>query len=158
MCWVSEAAGNRNYTAVRCKDTLPKIWNKNSQKRPQSPISTFTCLWAIYYIQTIGLPILPARKYVDRSWEYINSSQTHACGNWDWGRAIPFLGIHKWDFRCSSWCVPEAGRRRVNTACTWWGQHRYTCSSGRRPHLPTCSKLSFKGNVERELLFWLTLS
>ncbi len=23
------------------------------------------------------------------------------CGNWDWGRAIPFLGIHKWDFRCS---------------------------------------------------------
>ncbi len=24
-----------------------------------------------------------AGKYVDRSWEYINQSQTHECGNWD---------------------------------------------------------------------------
>jgi hypothetical protein len=24
-----------------------------------------------------------AGKYVDRSWEYINSSQTHECENWD---------------------------------------------------------------------------
>ncbi len=40
----------------------------------------------------------PVGKYVDRSWEYINRSQTHECGNWDWGRAIPFLGIHTWDF------------------------------------------------------------
>jgi hypothetical protein len=39
------------------------------------------------------------RKYVDRSWEYIYCSQIHKCGNWDWGRAIPIKGIHKWDFR-----------------------------------------------------------
>jgi hypothetical protein len=43
-----------------------------------------------------------AGKYVDRSWEYINHSQTNQCGNWHWGRAIPFMGIHKWDFRCSA--------------------------------------------------------
>ncbi len=42
-----------------------------------------------------------AGKFVERSWKYINRSQTHGCGNWDWGRTIPFLGIHKWDFRCS---------------------------------------------------------
>jgi hypothetical protein len=42
-----------------------------------------------------------AGKYVDRFWEYINRSQTQKCGNWDWGRAIPFLGIHKRDFCCS---------------------------------------------------------
>ncbi len=36
-----------------------------------------------------------AGKYVDRSWEYINRSQPHECGNWDWGRAIPRKGIHK---------------------------------------------------------------
>ncbi len=41
------------------------------------------------------------RKNVDRSWEYINRSQAHECGNWGWGRAIPRKGIHKWDFRCS---------------------------------------------------------
>ncbi len=35
------------------------------------------------------------------SWEYINRSQTDECGNWDWGRAFTFLGIHKWDFCCS---------------------------------------------------------
>jgi hypothetical protein len=26
---------------------------------------------------------LAARKYVDRSWESINHSQIHECGNWD---------------------------------------------------------------------------
>ncbi len=39
-----------------------------------------------------------AAKYVDRSWVYINRSQTHECANWDWGRPIPRKGIHKWDF------------------------------------------------------------
>ncbi len=33
---------------------------------------------------------------------YINRSQPHECGNWDWGRAIARKGIHKWDFRCSA--------------------------------------------------------
>ncbi len=42
-----------------------------------------------------------AGKYVDRSWEYTNRSQTHECGNQDWSRAIPRKGIHKWDFHCS---------------------------------------------------------
>jgi hypothetical protein len=31
-----------------------------------------------------------------------NRSQTHKCGNWDCGCAIPFLGIQKWDFHCSA--------------------------------------------------------
>ncbi len=42
------------------------------------------------------------RKYVDRSWDYINRLQTHECGNWSWGRALPRKGIHIWDFRCSA--------------------------------------------------------
>jgi hypothetical protein len=32
---------------------------------------------------------------VDRSWKYINRSQTHECRNWDRGRTIPRKGIHK---------------------------------------------------------------
>ncbi len=43
-------------------------------------IPTFTFMWTIY--------IFP--------------SQTHECGNWDWGRAIPLLGIHKSKFLCSA--------------------------------------------------------
>ncbi len=39
-------------------------------------------------------------KYVDQSWEYIKRSQTHECGNWDWGRAITRKWIHKLDFPC----------------------------------------------------------
>ncbi len=56
-----------NFVSVRvelhCKEPILKIRNKYSQK--------------------------------NRSWEYmyINRSQTHACGNWNWGRSIRFLGI-----------------------------------------------------------------
>ncbi len=42
-----------------------------------------------------------AAKYVDRSWDWINRSQTHEFGIWDWDGAIPRKGIHKWDFLCS---------------------------------------------------------
>ncbi len=35
-------------------------------------------------------------------WEHINRSQTHECGNWDWGHAIPIKGINKWDFASSA--------------------------------------------------------
>ncbi len=42
-----------------------------------------------------------SQKYVDRSWEHIIRSQAHEYRDWDWGRAIPRNGIHKWDFRCS---------------------------------------------------------
>ncbi len=38
--------------------------------------------------------------------EYINLSQTHECGNWNWVRAIPREGIHKWDFPCSVVALP----------------------------------------------------
>ncbi len=62
------------------------------------PISTFMRLWAIYIFPR-SVCLLSWRKYVDRSWDYINCSQTHECWNWDWGRAIPRKGIHKWDFR-----------------------------------------------------------
>ena len=84
---------------VHCKDKMPKIWNKYSQKR-NIPISTFMCLWA-NYIFPRWVCLFCWWKYVDRSWEYINRSQTHECGNWGWGRAIPRKGIYKRNCRCS---------------------------------------------------------
>ncbi len=85
------------------KDKIPIFQNKYSQKRNigvSVPIYTFMRLWVIYIFQQ-SVWLFCWRKYVDWSWDYINRSQTHECGNWGWGRAIPRKGIHKWDLRCS---------------------------------------------------------
>jgi hypothetical protein len=45
-------------------------------------------------------------QYVDRSWEYINRSQTHECGNWAEAAQFPekeyineiFLAVYKYTF------------------------------------------------------------
>ncbi len=50
------------------------------------------------YIPRIGPHISSSRTAV-QSWEYIIHSQTHECGNWDWGPDIPFLGILSSNFR-----------------------------------------------------------
>ncbi len=66
--------------------------------RPQSPFSTFMCLWAIYifpesvhifFCSQVGRPIL----------EYINRSQTNEWWNWERGCAVPFLGIFVSNFQ-----------------------------------------------------------
>ncbi len=76
--------------ATHCKDTIPKISNKYSQKRncvTTVPIPTFMFLWAIYiFPQSVCL--FCCRKigglivgiYIDRS-------NTHLCGKLEWGRA-----------------------------------------------------------------------
>ncbi len=81
-------------------------WNcyfQNKIKMFCLPVPTLiycTCERIIYFQDWSAYSA--AGKYVARSWEYINSSRTHECGNWDWGRAIPRKGIHKWDFPCSA--------------------------------------------------------
>jgi hypothetical protein len=56
---------------VHCKDTIPKIWNKYSQERNCAASVPSSTSMCLWAIY-----VFP-------------------------GRAMPFLGIHKWDFCCS---------------------------------------------------------
>ncbi len=69
------------------------IFPKKGTARQQSRfLHSCFCVRFIYF---------PEAEYADWSWENINRSQTHEYGNWDWGRAVPYLGIHKSKFLCS---------------------------------------------------------
>jgi hypothetical protein len=47
------------------------------------PVPTLIYLREIYIYFQDRSAYSAAGKYVDRSWEFINPSQTHECGNWD---------------------------------------------------------------------------
>ncbi len=82
------------HTAKRhCRKFETIISKKGNNFAASVPISEFRCLWAIYIYSHNRSAYSAAGKYVDRSWEYKNRTQTHECGNWDWGFAIPFLEI-----------------------------------------------------------------
>jgi len=92
--------------------TIPKSQNKYYQKRNRAvsiPISTLMCLWA-FYIFPVSVYLFSCRKICG---PILAILQTRECGNWDWGRAISFLGIHKWNFRSSVW--PNS--RRFHCRC-----------------------------------------
>jgi hypothetical protein len=92
---------------IRLALTLQRLNTENSKqmfpvKKLRGPSPNFHIYVSVsdLYIPRIGPPILlqeNMRTYPGN----INRSQTHECGNWDWGRAIPRKEIHNWDFRCS---------------------------------------------------------
>ncbi len=51
------------------------------------------------HVSVSGLHISSSRIGRPIVWEYINCSQTHECGYWDWDPDIPFLGIFVSKFR-----------------------------------------------------------
>ena len=60
--------------------------------RGLSPSFYIHVSWAIYIFPG-SVHIFPPAEMAAPSWEYIIRSQTHECGNWDWGHDISFLGI-----------------------------------------------------------------
>ncbi len=92
------------YTTLQGHNTKnsKQIFPEKELRVASVPIFTFMCLKAISIFPRSVCLFCYTGKYMVRFWEYINCSQTYECGNLDWGRPIPFLGIHKWDFRCSA--------------------------------------------------------
>ncbi len=82
---------NAVWVAVKKKIFLSLLRESSAICKAISRKSAETVSFFLQCIPTIDLPFC-CRKYVDfvdRSWVYINCSQTHECGNWDWGQAIP---------------------------------------------------------------------
>jgi hypothetical protein len=107
-------------SASHCKDTIPKIRNKYSQKRnctASVPISTFMCERFIYSQNRSAYSA--TGKYVAWSWEYLSRSQTHQCGNLDWSRAIFFFG-NTWKgflLQCRMWLRSNQVERTTDCQC-----------------------------------------
>ncbi len=92
------------HTRPRTATKIPLISSFSGNSVASVPTSTFMCLWAIYIVPG-SVHIFPPAEKEDRLWEYINHSQTHECGNWDWDPNIPFLGILVSKFRCFVFAV-----------------------------------------------------
>ncbi len=88
-----------------CEDSIPRIQSKYSQKwncAASVPVPTVIFLWAIYTFFTIYLPIqLQKNRWID-PWNLYIAPIYINCENWDWGRAVSFLGVHKSDFLCNA--------------------------------------------------------
>jgi hypothetical protein len=68
-----------------------------ARPQPQFPHSCVS--ERVIHIFPGSVHIFPPAEKADPSWEYIIRSQTHECGNRDWGPDIPFLGIFVSNFR-----------------------------------------------------------
>ncbi len=96
-------------------------WNCYFQNRSMMfclPVPTLIFSVIDLHISRIGLPILLQGNMWTDPGNYINRSQTHECGKWDWHCVIPRKGIHKWDFPCSVRWREEGGPAWWQR---WWG-------------------------------------
>ncbi len=85
------------------KNQYRKLETNNSRKgiaQPQSQFPHSRVCERFIYSHDWSAYSAAGNMWTDPGNIYNYPSQTHECGNWDWGRAIPRKGIHKWDFRC----------------------------------------------------------
>ncbi len=77
--------------------------------RPRSQFP-HSCVFERFIYIPGSVYIFPPAEQADPSWEYIIRSQTHECGNWDWGPDIAFLGIFVSNFRHFVFAVQSPSR------------------------------------------------
>jgi hypothetical protein len=90
-CTQARYTANEGLLRIQYKCLVPIMYsqklNCNFQNRiimfclPVSTLMYSICERFIYFQDRSAYS--SAGKYVDQSWEYINRSQTHECGNWD---------------------------------------------------------------------------
>ncbi len=117
------------FSKRHCKDTMPKFRSKYSQKwncaatvQCTVPIPTFMFLWAIY-IFPWSVCLFCSRKISGPNVGiYRSITHTHECGNWDWGRAIPFHTVTRpyAGFRHPDRMAPDQTVRGGENDCFIW--------------------------------------
>ncbi len=98
----------KTFSTCTAKTHYRKLEQKFPEKglRGHSPNFYIHVSVSDLYIPPICLPILlQENRWTDPGNGYIDRSQTHECGNWDWGRAIPVLGAYKSKCLCSVFAV-----------------------------------------------------
>ncbi len=92
------------YTATK----IPFMYSQKRNCAASVSIFPHSFLWAIFVYSQNRSPYFPAAEWADRSWEYMNRSQTHEYGNWDLPRTIPFLEIFVSNFTVLCLCMHTA--------------------------------------------------
>jgi hypothetical protein len=90
---IEKISGQMSYTATK----IPFMYSLFCELRGLSPNSHIHVSVSDLYIPRIGPHISCSRK--GRSIMGLYKSLTDTCGNWDFGRAMPFLGIFVSNFR-----------------------------------------------------------
>ncbi len=111
----------------QCRKFETSIPRKEIADHSPNPNSC-VCERDLYSIFPRLICLFCCRKHVDRSWEF-NRSQTHECGNWDWGRAISRMGIHKWHFRRSVGSIVDDCYLFLNGPCPLNRRTKMVCES-----------------------------
>ncbi len=110
---ITEAEEHRPWSAWLTLQRKSHLWIPFLKiVRPQSWFP-HSFVWERTYSQD-RFTYFTATEYADRSWGYINRSQTHECGNWDCGRAISFLEVVVSNFW---YCVFAVQRGRLGLYC-----------------------------------------
>ncbi len=97
------------------------------------------------YIPRIGLPFFCSQlgRLIR---EYINRSQKHECRNWEWGRAVSFLGTHKSDIRYRALLGRQkfSSRAPCEVAEFWWQYIFVPHSAYTHTYLPLFRRKRFR--------------